>query len=507
MVSWPRLQKELQISTFPFRIYHRSTNSTRPYLFRPHEMIDTSDLNQILVVDVDAMTALVEPNVPMDKLVESTLEVGLLPPVVMEFPGITVGGGFSGTGGESSSFRYGFFEQTVQSIEIILATGEVLTASPNYNSDLFLGAASSFGTLGVVTLLELSLVPAKPYVELTYYPVSSGREAVAKIQEEIVKENNSYVDGILFSKDRGVVCVGRLTPVPENSETKVQRFTRAHDPWFYLHAEHLIERRNAPQQETIPIVDYLFRYDRGGFWVGRFAFRYFLVPFNFFTRWFLDDFLHTRMMYHSLHQSGLHKRYFLQDVGIPFPVADQFLQYIDETMGYYPLWLCPLQQPPLSKRTLFYPSISSCTRTSTGFETFLNVGIWAIGPTHARDYETLNRQLEAKVQELGGRKWLYAQTYYSEGQFWDINDRDAYETLRNKYHATHLPSIYDKVRFVSKGKEAQRARFGGLWKVVWSIWPLRGLYGLFHAMVGWDYLLSTRSEGSAKNNKAVGGGN
>ena len=150
----------------------------------------------------------------------------------------------------------------------------------------------------MVTLLELSLIPAKPYVELTYYPVSSGREAVAKIQE-IVKKNNSYVDGILFSKDRGVVCVGRLTPVPENSETKVQRFTRAHDPWFYLHAEDLIERRNAPQQETIPIVDYLFRYDRGGFWVGRFAFRYFLVPFNFFTRWFLDDFLHTRMPYEN----------------------------------------------------------------------------------------------------------------------------------------------------------------------------------------------------------------
>jgi len=119
----------------------------------------------------------------------------------------------------------------------------------------------------------------------------------------------------------------------------------------------------------------------------------------------------------------------------------------------------------------------------------------------------MNRQLEAKVQELGGRKWLYAQTYYSEGQFWDIYDRDAYETLRHKYHATHLPSIYDKVKFVSKGKESQGSKFGGLWKVVWTVWPLRGLYGLFHAMVGWDYLLSTRSEGLAKNTNTNRGGN
>lgn len=38
-------------------------------------------------------TVLVEPNVPMDKLVEATLAEGLLPKVVMELPNITVGGG------------------------------------------------------------------------------------------------------------------------------------------------------------------------------------------------------------------------------------------------------------------------------------------------------------------------------------------------------------------------------------------------------------------------------
>ena len=44
----------------------------------------------------------------MDRLVESTLKYNLIPPVVMEFPGITAGGGFAGTSGESSSFKYGF---------------------------------------------------------------------------------------------------------------------------------------------------------------------------------------------------------------------------------------------------------------------------------------------------------------------------------------------------------------------------------------------------------------
>jgi delta24-sterol reductase len=79
-----------------FRIYHGSTNSTRSSLFRRDKMIDTSRLCHVLKVDRERRTALVEPNVPMDRLVETTAKYGLVPPVVMEFPGITAGGGYAG---------------------------------------------------------------------------------------------------------------------------------------------------------------------------------------------------------------------------------------------------------------------------------------------------------------------------------------------------------------------------------------------------------------------------
>jgi hypothetical protein len=94
-----------------FRINHGSTNSTRPA--HNSQVVDISMLNNIIEVNEDSRTAVVEPNVPMDKLVQATLARGLVPPVVMEFPGITVGGGFAGSAGESSSFRYGYFDQTV----------------------------------------------------------------------------------------------------------------------------------------------------------------------------------------------------------------------------------------------------------------------------------------------------------------------------------------------------------------------------------------------------------
>lgn len=141
----------------PFRIYHGATNSTRRSHRSSENTIDTSQLNHVLAVDAAAKTAVVEPNVPMDLLVSETLRHGLVPPVVMELPGITVGGGFSGTSGESSSFRYGAFDANINWIEIVLPDGEVVRASKTERQDLFWGAASAFGTLGVVTLLEVQL--------------------------------------------------------------------------------------------------------------------------------------------------------------------------------------------------------------------------------------------------------------------------------------------------------------------------------------------------------------
>ena len=89
------------------RINHGSTNSTRPA--HNSQEVDISMINNITEIHEDSRTAVVEPNVPMDKLVQPTLARRFVPPVIMEFPGTTVGSGFTGSAGESSSFRYGYF--------------------------------------------------------------------------------------------------------------------------------------------------------------------------------------------------------------------------------------------------------------------------------------------------------------------------------------------------------------------------------------------------------------
>ncbi|KAF2686828.1 24-dehydrocholesterol reductase-like protein precursor [Lentithecium fluviatile CBS 122367] len=462
-----------------FRISHGSTNSTRPSL--KNRVVDISELNNVL--KVDTTTALVEPNVPMDRLVEATLPHGLVPPVVMEFPGITVGGGYSGTAGESSSFQYGFFDRTINSVEMVLADGEVVKASEKENADLFRGAAGAVGTLGITTLVELQLIQARKFVKTTYHPTTSVAQAVKKVRTQTENQQNHYVDGILFSKDHGAIITGEMTDeIPTGHEP--QTFSHAWDPWFYLHVESKTKDVSSPVIEYIPLAEYMFRYDRGGFWVGRSAFSYMSFPFNKFTRWFLDDFCHTRMLYRSLHASGESNRYVVQDMALPYPNAEKFIDYTNDTFDIWPLWLCPLKQSP-------QPTMHPHTKGELKDDQMLNIGLWGFGPKDRKQFLKMNRDLEEKLGELGGMKWLYAHTYYSEGDFWKQFDRKWHEQLRAKYRATTLPDVHEKVHVDVEKLEKLAKDDWGLWAR--SIWPFGGFWGIWKAIQSGDWRIPKNS--------------
>lgn len=473
-----------------FRIFHGSTNSTRNV--QRDKMVDTSSLSHVLSVDTEKRTALVEPNVPMDRLVEATLEYGLVPPVVMEFPGITVGGGYSGTSGESSSFRHGFFNRTINWVEMVLANGEVIRCSETERTDLFHGAAGAVGSMGVTTLVELQLREAKKYVEATYHPVSSMGDAIRKIEEVTKDPSMDYVDGIIYSKTQGAIVTGRLTNDPAPG-ARIQRFSAAKDPWFYLHVQDAITKDAAtPTVEAIPLPEYLFRYDRGGFWVGASAFEYFKFPFNRLTRWWLDDFLHTRMMYTALHASGHSKRYVVQDLALPYPTAEEFVNYTHDAFGIYPLWLCPLKQSSLP--TMHPHNKKEVEADGLTLKPLLNIGLWGApkGLTRPDDFVRANKELEAKLRELGGMKWLYAHAYYTEDEFWSIFDRAWYDGLRAKYGATSLTNVYEKVT-VDVAAEKRRERDLSWTRRLLRTWPLAGFYGIRKAIQSKTYVAARAS--------------
>ncbi|EDU49942.1 cell elongation protein diminuto [Pyrenophora tritici-repentis Pt-1C-BFP] len=477
---------QFSASKTPFRIYHGSTLSTRKSSRERNQIIDVSSLNHVLQIDEREKTVLVEPNVPMDKLVEATMVKELLPKVVMELPNITVGGGddrFAGTSGESSSYKYGLFDRTITAIELILGNGEVVWASAVHHSDLFFTAAGSCGSLGVITLLKIELIDAKDYVELEYVPVKSTNEAVEQFRRYQEDGSVDYMDGIMYSMNSGVIMLGRLT---NKSTHIIQSFDKATDPWFYMHAEDTlkqIEDNGATYKEEIPTQSYLFRYDRGVFWSGLRAFKYFVTPFNRVTRFLLDPFMYSRTMVHALHRSGLASRTIIQDYGVPYDAAEEFVKWTDERTGIWPLWLCPVKSAPFDER-------SFSQGNNIKDDILLDVGIWDMGPSDAQAFIKLNRDFEAKVTELGGMKCLYAHAYYTEQEFWDTYDEKKYMELRRKYHAESLPSVYDKVKVdlqgVAGGIRVDKRESWQEWahRQFWSTWPIGGLYGVASATKG-----------------------
>lgn len=452
-----RLNQLFETKT-PFRIYHGSTNATKILEFERDKMIDVSDFDHILSIDYERRTIVVEPNVPMDKLLQTTLKHNLMPPVVMEFPGITVGGGIQGGAGESSSFKYGCFNRTANWIEILLPNGERVRCSPSHRADLFYGQAGSLGTIGVITAIELSLIPATKYVRLTYLPVHSYNDMLTTLKKENHRSTTDYLDAIMFSPTRGIIMRGELKDTQLSDHA---RFSRAHDTWFYLHAEainasHLSERFT----ESIPLTDYLFRYDRGAFWVGKYAFEIFGIPFSALTRFLLNPILHTRKLYQALQESGQSQLHIVQDMAMPMAQAQHFMEDVERRFNTFPLWLCPMKRDDDSQFLANYLTEND----------IVSIGLWGSSlETHQR-FIAANRELEDMLSSRGGKKWFYAHAYYSEQDFWHLYDKTSYVELRRVAHATHLPSIYEKATVHKLFKISTRR---GLWRTIFGRARLR----------------------------------
>jgi delta24-sterol reductase len=193
-----------------FRIYHGSTGSTRMMNFEKNSIVDVSRMTRIFPVDAEKMTVQAEANVPMDKLLAHCLPTGFIPKVVMELKGLTTGGGFAGLSGESSSYKFGLFQNVCPEIEIILGDGSLRIANRTENKDLLCEAGGSLGTYGIITLLTIELIPAPSHVQIDLLPSRDPLSIPSTFIKATEDKSLDYIDGILYKRNLGVVMLGKL---------------------------------------------------------------------------------------------------------------------------------------------------------------------------------------------------------------------------------------------------------------------------------------------------------
>ncbi|KAL5113820.1 hypothetical protein ACEQ8H_008282 [Pleosporales sp. CAS-2024a] len=483
----------------PFRINHGSTNSTRrrdpetPQLHIAH-------LNRILDIDTRSRIATVEPNVPLDVLVSCTLKTGLMPRVVMEFPGITIGGGFSGASGESTGWREGLFDCSIEEIEVILGNGDIVRATQNgANSDLFDGARCTLGTLGVITLLKVRLTETLDAVQLMYYHTSSVKETIDRLSGMCGNRGSrfDFIEAIQYSTSHGVIITGQHVSYSSPAIRGVprQRFDRATDPWFYGHAQGTFETYT----EIVPTQSYLFRHDRGAFWSGEVFLKYYGLPNNRFYRWLLNPILTARAIYKAMLVTDSADGAIIQDLLLPLETAEEFVHYVDQELKIWPIWICPILKKGNSEKNIGWPFFKSGAtmgkagtmeaRREVDDVLTLNFGVWGTTDPAPTAVRKTNRDLEQRLRELRGMKVPYAANFYTEDEFWELYDRPTYEKLRRKWHAEVLPSMYDKVRrtqrqheHVSTDQRVQDAEEQSWKDAILAVWPLGGLFQVFHVL-------------------------
>lgn len=372
-----------------------------------HEVI-VPKLNEILEIDPKTMTCTAESGVTFFDLVQETLKHGLVPYTVPELKTITIGGAVAGSSVESMSYKYGGFHDSCLEYEVISASGEVLTCSPEENPDLFHMMHGTFGTVGMLTKLKFRLHPAQKFVKMTYEKYATFAEYQAAIQSYYKRGEHDFVDGIIHGPDHFTLCIGNFV----DEAPYVNRYDGM--KIFYKSTAERTE-------DFMRTQDYFFRYDRECHWLSRNFGLENKVLRALFGRWFLSS---TNMI-----KAAKRLKWFFKgkrpdvvvDVFVPMSRFADFYDFYEREFDYYPLWIVPYRIPKK------YPWLNESFMKNVDDELFIDCAIYGFRQKDGQDYYRL---LDEKLVELRGIKTLISHNQYDENTFWKIYSRENFERVK-----------------------------------------------------------------------------
>ncbi len=141
-------------------------------------VLDCSPMKSVRV-DPAARTARAEPGVLWQEFDHETQAFGLATTggTVGDtgLAGLTLGGGFGWLSG-----KHGFTVDNLLSVDVVLASGELVTANAHEHTDLFWALRGGSGNFGVATSFEFRLHPVGPMITggLVLHPLARAREVL-----------------------------------------------------------------------------------------------------------------------------------------------------------------------------------------------------------------------------------------------------------------------------------------------------------------------------------------
>ena len=158
-----------------------------------HALLLPQRLSGLVSVDRDALTATAWAGTPLRVLNRELERVGLSLPNMGDIAEQTLAGAVS-TGTHGSGGTTAGLAAQLAALELVTGTGEVLSASPAENPDLFDAARIGLGALGILTTLTFRVEPM--FALQAHERPTSWDEGVATLLE--LADRHDHVDGYWF---------------------------------------------------------------------------------------------------------------------------------------------------------------------------------------------------------------------------------------------------------------------------------------------------------------------
>jgi len=345
----------------------------------------------------------------------------------------------AGYGVESTSHKYGLFQDICLAFELILPNGEWIRCTKDENPELFYAVPWSYGTLGFLVAAELQIIPAKKYVHVKYEPFTQRASALKRFEEVSREAKDEFVECLQYSKSDFVLMIGNFVDGAEN--VQVNPIGNFYKPWFFSHVQTYLQK-NKTGEELIPLRDYYHRHSRSLFWEMRSV-----IPFGnqawfrYLFGWATPLKIPLLKLSQTETTKKLRERFcVVQDLLVPMRNLDAFLHQSEDDCGIFPVWICPMKVTKTPLKGFLHP-------LPDGDELFVDVGYY--GPVEGKpdfNVREVIRKMEKFLRDCGGFQALYDDTYLTREEFYQMFNHELYLKMRNKYQCEKaFPEIYDKV--------------------------------------------------------------
>jgi len=419
--------------------------------------IKTVQMNEILSVDVEALTLVAEPGVTMGELTGVLLPLGLALQTHVEMESITIGGIAMGFGIETNSHKYGLFQESVLAYEFIDSHAVRHKVTAESDPKLFYALSWSHGTLGFLTCLTVKLVRTKPYIRMVYEPTATPEELTARMTALAALpegEKPEFLEATLYDANRAVIQAGWYTDKAQIAPgATIANINSFYKPFFFRHVEAFLDAPG-PVTEYLPLKHFLHRFTRSIFWeledmipfsnhpLYRCLWGWLGPPEVSLLKLFQGPVIRKASVYAHVVQESI----------MPMRRLPEGIRNFDKWFGAYPLLVFPVRIFNRGENSgMLHPRADECELPNRESGLWVDLGAYGV-PRDVKqglvwDTKSAVRAMEHWTRDVGGFQALYTDIFCTPLELRQMFNFSLMDAARARLKGDDaFPEVYDKVR-------------------------------------------------------------